>query len=901
MTSWGVATRLARREVIRRPWRTLIVMMLVIAPVLVLTSFGVMVRTTDRTSAERFASNWGGADFVVRGSMSDYERWRDVSDSDFNSDGSVSTADSQLYTLLEENSTGLEFRNWWFRIRDGQGQRSWAVVTDLPVDDPMVSGVTGDLSGRLPSGTDEVVLSASLAKALHLGVGDRLELTRPQPFSAEVVGTINWNGDLSRRAILVDSARGAEVMAEMLGENIEPNLITLIRWNGPRFDDDTPKIADPDLFSLVSSGPFERPYYHFEEVSVAQETIVWSWMGGALAFTIVGVVIAAAFAVTARRQLLLIGQLMGNGASVGTLRAALFLQGTVIGLVGGVIGVALALGGLHLFQPLVERAVNYRLNGYDVHLFDLLPIVVLATLAATGAALIPARVALRTSVLQALSGRRPVGPYPAKLVARGGIAVAAGLVLLAVATVGAQGLNGGNDSGLWLFVVTGVVGALGVILGTCAVSPAIVGKLEPLASHLRGTARLAARSIARQRTRTGAVVAAVAVVAAGAVAASTTWLTIDARDGQRYDSSLPANQVVVSSSQELPFDDTDAEAWAPSIPVEVPDEVLEEITTVVPDATVLRLEQAWIPGVGNGDHEADQRLWLFKADGDFTQEWNWQAVPVLDAETAKELGLSTEAQEGLARTGYIISPDMFGVGLGAGDSKEAQDVSVSVYDEAGNKRDEFEVTILSHPLPDSPDEYASPSMARRLNLEFRPFQTVFVAPEPIDDDQADALIDLQEDLWGDSSGLSSWISYQVPRWEPPEGLITSAIVAVATLFSLGVVALGLALSAAETKDERDVLVAIGARPRTMGRLAGAKAAVLSASGTLIGVPLGFIPTFVVAKAAMSNGMSFKVVFPWFQVVLLVIVVPLVATVATQVASGISLRLRPVQASNMAFD
>lgn len=59
---------------------------------------------------------------------------------------------------------------------------------------------------------------------------------------------------------------------------------------------------------------------------------------------------------------------------------------------------------------------------------------------------------------------------------------------------------------------------------------------------------------------------------------------------------------------------------------------------------------------------------------------------------------------------------------------------------------------------------------------------------------------------------------------------------------------------------------------------------LAGTGTLIGIPLGFIPVAVMV-----------------QVGLLVVIVPLVASVAALGASGLALRLRPVTASTMAFD
>ncbi len=79
---------------------------------------------------------------------------------------------------------------------------------------------------------------------------------------------------------------------------------------------------------------------------------------------------------------------------------------------------------------------------------------------------------------------------------------------------------------------------------------------------------------------------------------------------------------------------------------------------------------------------------------------------------------------------------------------------------------------------------------------------------------------------------------------------------------------------------------------------------LAGTGTLIGIPLGFIPVAVMVQVAASNTITsytYAATFPWVQVGLLVVIVPLVASVAALGASGLALRLRPVTASTMAFD
>jgi putative ABC transport system permease protein len=140
--------------------------------------------------------------------------------------------------------------------------------------------------------------------------------------------------------------------------------------------------------------------------------VVWSWVIGAAALTVTGIVIAAAFAAGARRQLTTLGQLNANGASAQVLRRVLFLQGTWTGLAGAAAGLSIGaavLAGLasHRYQILGRDVGSYRIRPSDV-----VPPVVLGILAATVAALLPARTASRTPVVTALAGRRPLPRAP---------------------------------------------------------------------------------------------------------------------------------------------------------------------------------------------------------------------------------------------------------------------------------------------------------------------------------------------------------------------------------------------------------------------------------------------------------------------------------------------------------
>ena len=73
-------------------------------------------------------------------------------------------------------------------------------------------------------------------------------------------------------------------------------------------------------------------------------------MIGALSLAVTGIIVAAAFATSARRQLVTVGLLSSNGAPEGVIRRSLALQGSWAGLVGSLLGVAAGLVGVQVLR-----------------------------------------------------------------------------------------------------------------------------------------------------------------------------------------------------------------------------------------------------------------------------------------------------------------------------------------------------------------------------------------------------------------------------------------------------------------------------------------------------------------------------------------------------------------------
>lgn len=200
----------------------------------------------------------------------------------------------------------------------------------------------------------------------------------------------------------------------------------------------------------------------------------------------------------------------------------------------------------------------------------------------------------------------------------------------------------------------------------------------------------------------------------------------------------------------------------------------------------------------------------------------------------------------------------------------------------------------------------TPSRAQALGLAPRGTLTVLRAPGPLSDADRAALQDISDDYRdlaldaprpdGEIVSLNSNVLYPTETLDPR--LVEALLSAAALVLSLFVVAVSLALAAAETREERDVLVVVGAPPATMRHTSGHKALLLTLLGAALAVPVGFLPVSVFTAASDND---LPLIFPWRIVVLLVAAVPIVAALATTAFSGIALRLRPVRISTMAFD
>lgn len=878
--TWRLAARLARRETRRRPGRTVLAALLIAVPVMAMTLGSVLVRTGAAASSwqAQFDMQWPGADIVIEGTP-----WSVAERDEMNRRLDVLPSGSRVidHVSVSTSSSAL----------DRDGNPVFFEWTDRQLDDAMLAGSVEIIDGRVPR-DGEVLLDPGVAEVLALAVGDTLQLDRPSG-TWEVAGIGRHRASYWRDLVVVPGFDRDRV-ADDFG-----SLTTVI---------DLPDDVTPEQRSALAAriGGFTRDVEPFPDYSTTGTTLAWGWVAGVLALVAVGIIVAAAFATSARRQLVAVGQLASNGATPRVIRATLALQGSWTAALGAVVGIGLGLAVLPFATTLVEQwFLESDTVGYRYAMGDLVAIAVTAMIAGTVAAAVPARSLAKVPVMAALAGRRPLAQPPRRLVPTGVGLTLGGLGLLAVAGVGvsnASGAGGNTD----LFALAIVLAAVAVVFGMVCATPLVVERAGRLAAHLSLSPRLALRSMARSRTRSAAVVAAIAVAVGGSVAVA--MVADDAVLNQYYgDAFLPEDALVIR--------DFFAADGTIAVVGDVPDEVapvdppmlppgaptaaqLDTIGQLLPGSTV---EPLLVAGFDPPPFRwSDSTIWSTTGEG-----------PTIATPGLLELiGLTERDRQTLDEQGSIMvrMPD---------DSTGSSGLPVpnSTY-AIGDDMVQFD-TPVGRDLPAFGFGYwmVLITEARAAELGFTPVQrgVIVRSDGDITDEIAVALqaeftnVGFSFDAFiepGDPPRTSSeeavgpwWdVSYAAQYRPGDRGDLWRAraiIAGIAVVLSLMVVAIGLSLAAAEGRDERTTLSVVGATPATMRRQTATGAAALALTGIALGIPTGFVPTWVLWRAV--DGRDWPS-FPWAVSAILVIAVPLVAAAATWLASAVSQRLRPVTIS-----
>jgi putative ABC transport system permease protein len=349
-----------------------------------------------------------------------------------------------------------------------------------PYGDPMLSLV----SGHYPSGAAEVAVTSGVATAFHLSLGKTWQVGGVE---RHVVGIVQNPQSLLDAFALVAP-----------GQVTNPSEVTAL------FD-----VPGADLRSIgmslqanVPSSQVSSPASVAKSNPLNPETI--SLAALVLGMMLIALVSIGGFTVLAQRRMRSIGMLESIGATDRHVRLVVSANGTVVGVVGAILGFIVGFAGWLAYRPSFEQSAHHLIGVFALPWLVVLLAMVLAVLAAYFASSRPARAITKIPIVHALSGR----PAPPRQIHRSAVP---GIVFLVAAFLllgYSGGTGGGNGSGGAPELLLGLVLLMpGLIL----LAPFFLSLTERVSRRAPIAARLALRDLARYRARSGSALSAISI------------------------------------------------------------------------------------------------------------------------------------------------------------------------------------------------------------------------------------------------------------------------------------------------------------------------------------------------------------------------------------------------------
>jgi ABC-type lipoprotein release transport system permease subunit len=797
------------------------------------------------------------------------------------------------------DNVGMEtYTSWWRPLlldstSVNEQKRGKYIRIEERTSDPQIrKSVVSLIGGHWATRSNEIAISESLAKTWKLNVGENLTLEMPR-LSLKVVGLVRTHYQLKDNVIFSSANSGLEVA------NIRTNASLLVQSDTPITAQKLHEITQVEQKILASDGDLEAliagARLPGSNLAVALPAVSWLAVLTVIAFAVMSIVISAAFATSARRQLTTVGQLSANGASASLIQRALALQGAWSGLVGILLATVVTVVLLTFSRSQMESLAGYSIPALRLPTTEYVLASVIAIFASVGAAWLPSRTAAQTSVLNALAGRRGEAPVRRSLLPAGLLLFGSGVGLEFLVALGVQNSEGQSSP----FLVAGSIGGLLILAGVCCMGPVIVSLFHFIGEKSSGEGRLMARGLSRNRSRSSAVVVSIATFTGLGIAVA---MGASSREVLYDNSYIPRNVVEVSTSKcgetyrGLPFECTPRRADGEF------EDAVKKVLQANGNVKQVSLDYAVANGVDPDFFASD----FGKVEGELLTENILIANPtILEILQMSKRDLKEFNDVGIV---FAIDPEL-----------------KSIYDPA-NVQGDFNTLsvplaqgIFQYPMHQLQDDAQSWGRWRILMTEkrakeggftiFKDSARLFIGEKNLSESQLVQLSFLrsiaaesQPVVYDDQGALPRpGTDFAYSDVMPPisQNSVHAFIAGSLLVLVLLIVAIGLSLMASEGKDERDILLAIGAAPTTMSKLAGLRALWLSAVGIAIAIPVAVIPMVVVLKAGADPGTD-PVDVPWSLFALLG-GVPLVAYIAARITSAIVQIIRPIHVSNAQFE
>ncbi len=330
---WRPLGRLAWREVVRRKGRTALVVTMVAVPMMMLTALSVWIRT-DTVQGAR-------ANQLLLGPTVDARvtpgpgLGLGAQAMPFNP-----TAAESLGPILPAGATSVVVKTWYQGLFVSPQAKLGLQISQSDWANPLLAHTFLLRSGVWPRSPGEVAVTTEFSTKAKVNVGDSITLRVPK-MTLKVTGVFERRDQLRNTELALAPTEAFNALAGAQAE---------------AFVDVGPAGTQVDVANFLlaqTAWRSSRPYYdqvsvdngvarltRYQQPSTSPLTIMN--VGFSVLLFLLGIIVAAVFAVGARRQLRQLGLVAANGGDPRQVGRVITLQGTAAALIGSIVGVAAA-------------------------------------------------------------------------------------------------------------------------------------------------------------------------------------------------------------------------------------------------------------------------------------------------------------------------------------------------------------------------------------------------------------------------------------------------------------------------------------------------------------------------------------------------------------------------------
>jgi putative ABC transport system permease protein len=899
LASWRTALRIARREARRSRGRSLLVVAMIAVPVLCLSFAAVSYDMLTLTGAEKADRTMGAAEARIQWPShrpvlqypDPYGGYyaadpRAVGSGDQDADRAGTQA--ELLAAIPTGSTVLPLRRGAVRMRtvDGIGQPN-AVMVDAT--SPLTKGYVDILDGRFPTNASEVALTDESMQRLGAGVG----------------GTVT-NADTNRKYTVVGRVEFPSLLSEFVLFYPEPDSEELDKWfstNEKAWLVKTPgpigwdQVVRLNLTGMVVASravyidpppDSDVPLLVARDLVGAEELALVVLVAG-LALLEIVLLAGPAFAVSARRRQRQLALVAANGGTPAHVRRIVLADGVVLGLVGAAVGIVAGVAAAFAGRPWVEELLaHFRAGGYRVFPTALVVIAALAIVTGVLAALVPAFITARQSVVAALGGRRGIAKSKKRWIAVGIIMVAAG---------GAITIGGTTQTDATVILAGLVVGELGLVFCT----PALVGLVARAGRILPLAPRIALRDAARNRAAAAPAISAVMAAVAGSVALGLIYDSDREFNRNNYRQDLPTGTVQVYVEYGNPEHTASVSALEQAVRASLPVTDIHQVRRLgcppgseqpygcdmqaVPHNECPQLKKA-----RDGEQLSTEERKAAAADPRCDRNLMYMYGTVVDDGTAVA-ALTGATGEDLARAQAILQAG--GIVVRSANLIEGGTVTMSVITPSTDGSEPIQPTAKG-PVPPGMSSTTMTFPGYLLTTSIGPGSTI-VSPGAAAKAGLTSVVatlvagtnemptQTQEEKAASAlQPLNGFV--QIERGFPNEiDPRLWVLIGAAITITLGAAAVGTGLAAADGRADLSTLAAVGASPTVRRGLSISQSGVIAGLGSFLGALAGIGAAIAIITALNRTRDvlwpevgGLPIVMPWLTLVLTLVITPVVA-------------------------